>query len=181
MKVLIVLLAVILSFVAVGAASYITAYNFGNRAEKNIAAAYEDNKNVLSQYTLKVAEAAQVPAMQRDDLTRVIQAALTARYGEQGSKAAWSWIQEQNPQINSEVYIRIQQIIEAGRTEFRVAQTRLIDLKRVYETGLGSFWRGLWLRIAGYPKVDLSKFNIVLSSDAEKAFETGKQDPLKLR
>lgn len=161
--------------------SYVSAYNLGNRSEQGLVAAYDQNKNVLSQYTLKVAEAAQVPAMQRDDLTKVVQSALTARYGAEGSKAMFQWIQEQNPNINSEVYTKLQQIIEAGRNDFQVAQAQFIDRRRAYETNLGSFWTGMWLRIAGYPKIDLASFKIIQSGHAQKAFETGIDEPVKLQ
>jgi hypothetical protein len=165
----------------VGAVSYISAYNTGNRLEQNIKAAYDQNKNVLSQYSNKVAEAAQIPAMQRDDLTKVVEAALKSRYGADGSRAMFQWIQEQNPNINSEVYTKLQQIIEAGRNDFQQSQTEFIDKKRVYETQLGYLWRGFWLRTAGYPKIDLNAYKIVTDDKTEEAFKTGKQTPIKLR
>lgn len=169
------------SLAAVGIVSYVSAYNTGNRLEQNIKAAFDQNKNVLSQYSNKVAEAAQVPAMQRDDLTKVVEAALTSRYGESGSKAMFQWIQEQNPNINSEVYTKLQQIIEAGRNDFQQAQTEFIDKKRVYETQLGFLWRGFWLKLAGYPKINLADYKIVTDDRTEEAFKSGKQEPIKLR
>lgn len=181
-------LATILTVVAVigvliltVAGSYITAYNSGNRYEQQIEAEWTNNKNILAQYGQKIQEATQIPAMQADDVAKILTGALDARYGSDGSKAAFQWIQEQNPNVTSEVYVNLQQIIEAGRDKFENAQTRLIDLKRAYKTELGSFWRGLWLGFAGYPKVDLEKFNIVTTGRAENAFETGVEEPLKLR
>ena len=161
--------------------SFINAYNLGNRLEKQIAATWKDNQNVLAQYSNKVAEAAQIPAMQRDDLAKVVVAALDARYGEQGSQAMFQWIQEQNPQIDSTVYVQLQRIIEAGRQDFANAQTKLIDQKRVYETALGNFWTGFMLSIAGYPKVNLDEFNIVLNSRTIDSFQSGVEEPLKIR
>lgn len=161
--------------------SYVSAYNSGNRYEQQIEAEWTNNKNVLAQYGQKIQEAAQIPSMQADDVAKILTGALDARYGSDGSKAAFQWIQEQNPNVSSEVYIKLQQIIEAGRNKFENSQTRLIDVKRAYKTELGSFWRGLWLGFAGYPKVDLEKFNIVTTGRTEKAFETGIEDPLKLR
>lgn len=178
------LLAVGISTIAVIAvlgASYVSAYNKGNRLEKTIVATYKDNQNVLSQYSTRLAEAAQIPAMQRDDLTAVVEAALSARYGEDGSQAAMQWIQEQNPTIDSTVYVKLQTIIEAGRVDFEKAQTKLIDQKRVYETALGTFWGGTWLGIAGYPSIDLDEYGVVLSQRALDAFSTGVEAPIKLR
>ena len=162
--------------------SYISAYNTGNRLENGIKASYLDNQNVLSQYSQKIAEAAQIPAMQAEDNRNLIVAALDARYGPEGSKAMFQFIQEQNPTLNSEVYTQIQRMIEAGRNDFRVAQTKLIDQKRVYETQLGSFWGGTWMSIAGYPKINLDDYKIIVNVQTQNTFENGVEaGPIKLR
>jgi hypothetical protein len=71
--------------------------------------------------------------------------------------------------------------MEAGRNEFQVNQTRLVDQKRIYETALGYVWKGFWLKLAGYPNIDLDKYKPVVAGDTAKAFETGIQAPIKLR
>ena len=167
--------------VALGVGSYVSAYNTGNRLEQNIKATHENNRNILAQYGNKIAEAAQVPAMQRDDLSAVVTAALEGRYGENGSQAVFQWIQEQNPTIDSTVYVQLQRMIEAGRNEFTTAQTKLTDQKRVYETSLGSFWQGTWLSVAGYPRIDLAEYKIVSTIRADDAFKSGIEEPLQLK
>lgn len=169
------------AFVGVGAVSYISAYNTGNRMERLIVATDENNRNILAQYGNRVAEAAQIPAMQRDDLTAVVTAALEGRYGDDGSRAVFQFIQEQNPQIDSTVYVQLQRMIEAGRIEFAAAQTKLVDQKRIYETSLGSFWQGTWMNVAGYPRIDLDEYQIVSTARADEAFETGIEEPIQLR
>jgi len=181
MKALVVVGISFLGILGIVAMSYISAYNTGNRLENTIKATYEDNQNVLAQYGNRIAEAAQIPAMQRDDLAAVVTAALDARYGEEGSKAMFQFIQEQNPTIDSTVYTQLQRMIEAGRIDFANAQTRLIDQKRVYETALGSFWGGTWMRIAGYPKINLDEYDIVINARTEEAFQTGKEEAIQLR
>jgi uncharacterized protein YneF (UPF0154 family) len=172
-------LALIVGVVAV---SYISAYNFGNQMEKQLVATRDNNKNILAQYGQKVQEAAQVPGMMRDDVTKVVTAAIEGRYGPDGSKAVFQWIQEQNPSLDSKVYVQLQQIIEAGRNEFQQGQTRMIDIRRSYETSLGYFWQGMWLRIAGYPKVNMADFQPVSTDRADEAFKAGKEAaPLQLR
>jgi hypothetical protein len=162
--------------------SYVSANNYGNAMEQQLQAKLEDNENVLAQYGQKISEMAQVPAMYTDDLTKVTREAIQGRYGEGGSKAVFQWIKEQNPTIDASLYGRIQQAIEAGRNEFKNSQTQLLDIRRSYQTALGNFWQGLWLRVAGYPKTDLSKFKAVSTERAGRAFETGKEDaPIKLR
>ena len=181
----VVLLALTGALVAVAIvviASYITAFNSGNAMEAALRAQQDNNRNIYASYTQKVMEAAQVPAMMRDDMSRVVRDALEARYGEQGSRAVLQMITEQNPNLDPELYRKVQQIIESGRDEFKTAQTRLIDVKRSYETSLGSFWTGMWLRIAGYPKIDLAQFVPVTTARTESVFQNKREDaPLELR
>ena len=161
--------------------SYVSNYNYGNRAEQQILAEYENTQNILSQYSNKIAEIAQVPGMARDDLEEVYTAVMGGRYGNDGSKAMMQWITEQNPQIDASLYTNIQQAMEAGRNKFENSQTKLIDHKRAYETNLGYLWKGMWLRIAGYPKIDLDEIKIIKSSYSNEAYETGVEDGIKLR
>lgn len=181
MKTGLIVAIVLGAFAGTGAVSYISAYNTANRMERSIVATDENNRNILAQYGNRVAEAAQVPAMQRDDLTAVVTAALEGRYGDDGSRAVFQFIQEQNPQIDSTVYVQLQRMIEAGRIEFAAAQTKLVDQKRVYETSLGSFWQGTWMSVAGYPRIDLDEYQIVSTARADEAFETGIEEPMQLR
>ncbi len=161
---------------------YISAYNTGNQLENNITAAWENNENILAQYGQKIQELAQVPAMQRDDVAKVLSGALESRYGANGSQATMQWIREQNPNIDTKVYSQIMRVIEAGRNEFQNAQTDLVRVKMIYKTELGSFWKGMWLSVAGYPKIDLAKYKVITTNRAAKAFATGVEDaPIKLR
>lgn len=161
--------------------SYASAYNLGNRSEKRIVAVWTNNKNVLSQYHAKINEMVQVPTMYKDDFKEVITSALSARYGKNGSQAVFGWIKEHQIKYDSTLYTKIQQNIEAGRNKFEENQSLLIDEKRSYETNLGSFWTGTWMRIAGYPKIDLSLYDIVLVESVGEIFKTGVDKPLTLR
>src|SRR3989344_8337181 len=152
------LLAVVVGvalLVGVPVISYFTAWSAGNRAEQNIAARWEDNENVLAQYMQKVKETAQVPGMQRDDLIAVFTGANESRYGKTGSAATMQWIREQNPNLDQATYRQIQQVIEAGRNEFKNVQSRLAYAKRSLRTQLGSPWRGFWMRQAGDPTIKI--------------------------
>ena len=174
-----VFLGVVATVVGVIAISYISNANYGNRAERTLEATWADNENVLAQYSLKISEIAQVPAMYRNDVKDIYKEVLAGRYGDNGSQAMFQFLKEQNPQIDAGLYKAIQQAMEAGRNEFRVAQTRLIDQKRVYVTNLGYVWKGMWLEIAGYPMLNVGfqggadDFEIITSEYAIEAFETG--------
>ena len=171
------LILIIGSFVGYG----VSVYNEGNRFEKALVAERDNNRNLLSNYGKKIAEAAQVPDMQRDDFIKVVTAQMQGRYGADGSKASFQWIQEHNISLDSKVYTNMQRLIESGRNEFASGQTKLISVKQSYTTVLGSAPRGFILGIMGYPKIKLADFDIVSDDRTEKAFETHKEDALKLR
>lgn len=185
MKIAAIILGIILSLVVgaglVGVVSYVKYANLGNTSEAGLDATWTNNQNILGQYTLKVNEIAQVPGMYTDDLKSVLAAELSSRYGAEGSKATFQFIKEHAVNFDSSMYTKIQQVMESGRDEFQVAQTRLIDQKRIYNENLGNVWSGFWLKLAGYPKVDLAKYKPVVAGDTAKAFETGVQAPIKLR
>ena len=77
-----------------------------------------------------MAEIAQVPAMYREDLKDVVTTAIKAKYGEKGSQAMFQWFKDSDLKIDTKMYEKIQQVMEAGRNEFKNSQTMLLDLKR---------------------------------------------------
>lgn len=183
-KALIAVGAVIAFFLVVAGilfVSYVSAYNYGNETENKIKALDSNRQNILAQYSLKVTEAAQVPEMYKNDVKEVFTSAITGRYGADGSKAMWQWLQEKNPQLDSVLYVKIQQIVESGRNKFENEQTLLIDVVRSYSNNLGYFWRGMWMRIAGYPKIDLTKYKPITSEHAQEAFKTGVDKGIEIR
>jgi hypothetical protein len=165
------------------AMSYVSAYNTGNRMENNIIATYEDNEQILGQYGQKLQEAVQVPGLMKDDLKEVLAGAMAGRYGENGSQAVFQMITENYPgQVDASLYVQVQRIIEAGRDEFKAAQTKLVDQRRQYNTALGSFWQGTWMGVAGYPKIDLDDYKPVSTARAADVFERGQETgPIQLR
>lgn len=168
--------------IIIAATSYISANNYGSRVEADLRAARDDNQNILAQYQQKILEAAQVPDMYRDDLGKIIKEAMTGRYGADGSKATFQWIQENNLSFDSKLYVNIQDLIAGGRKDFENGQRRMLDIRKGYDAQQGYFWRGLWLRIAGYPKINLDEFKPIVTDRVEETFKAGKeQAPLKLR
>jgi len=178
-------------FVAIGVAAtlvltvisqYFTYQALGVRSENTIEATWNNNKQILGTYTTKVQEIAQVPSMARDDLTKVMEAAFQGRYGEKGSQATMQWIKESYPgQLDPKLYTRIQDVMDSGRTDFSENQKTLIDKKQTYQSQLDTAWSGFWLKMAGFPKKDLSKFNIITSTAAEHSFSTGVDDGVRIR
>jgi hypothetical protein len=163
-------------------ASYVSANNYGAKVEAELRAARDDNQNILAQYQQKILEAAQVPDMYRDDLGKIIKDAMTGRYGDGGSKATFQWIQENNLSFDSKLYTNIQDLIAGGRKDFENGQRRMIDIRKGYEAQRDSFWRGMWLGIAGYPKINFDDYKPVITDRVEETFKKNKEDsPIKLR
>ncbi len=181
---LVAVLVAIGVFILIGVmffSSYVSAHNYGNNMENQLKAVQTDNKNILAQYGQKVQEAAQVPAMYSADLQKVLAVDLGGRYGKNGSTATFQFLKEHNVALDPTLYRQIQQIIESGRDNFEAGQRRQIDVRRQYETQLGTFWGGMWLKFAGYPKVNLADFDIVSTDRADEAFKNHKEDgPIKL-
>jgi hypothetical protein len=157
------------------AVSYFSAASYGNRAEQSLKAKYANNENVLSSGYQTLKGVAGVTKMATEDQINIFKAAIQGRYGADGSKAVFQMIKEQNPTVDASLYRKVQQVVESTQTEFKVSQTGMLDIKRSYETALGSPWQGFWLGVAGYPKIDLSKFVIISSEGASEAFRTKKQ------
>ncbi len=163
------------------AATWFKYANQGATLENRIVAVYDSNKANMNSYMTKIQEMTQVPAMYKADLQDIVRQTFEGRYGANGSKAVVQFIQEKNLNLDPGMYRQIQQAIEAGRNDFKTAQDQLIDAKRTYQTQLDKPWSGFWLGLAGYPKIDLNKYQIVTLGSVETKFETGRDEVLKLR
>lgn len=161
--------------------TYVSYHNLGVQYETKLEATWQENKVVLNTYTTKVQEVAQVPSIYNDDLQEVIKGTFEGRYGKDGSKAVFQFINENNLNLDPQLYHQIQQVMESGRNDFQTSQKSLVDVKRSYEVQLGMFWSGMWLKIAGYPKIDLAKYKIVVVDDVNTKFESGTDSVIKLR
>jgi hypothetical protein len=114
-------------------------------------------------------------------MPRVWKNVMTGRYGNNGSRAMFNWIQEHNPNLDASIYKKIQELVESGRNSFEQDQKMLLDKKREYQNYLETFPNNLLAGALRFPRLDMSKYDIVTSERTEKAFETKKDEPIKLR
>ena len=159
--------------------NYISASNYANSAEKQITYQYENNKNISSNTTLRVLEMLQIPKLYKDDLLEIVEATFQGRYGNDG-EMMMKWVQEQNIPYDSSMHTRVQQSIESGRNEFQASQTRLLAMKQSYETEMGYVVRGFFINMAGYPKINLNDYDIIISNDTDVKFKKGVDEVLQL-
>lgn len=166
--------------IAIGVISAVKYYNLGVSYERQIEQVYENNKVVLNTYTTKVQEVAQVPAMYKNDLSNIVKETFEGRYGEGGSKAVFQFIHENNLNLDPAMYRQIQQVMEGGRNDFKVSQQQLVDVVQNYKASLSYLWSGFWLKLVGYPKIDLQKYQIITLNEVSNKFDTGKDSVIDI-
>lgn len=120
------------AFVLVGGATCAgwSWYSTGVQLQEGALAQYRDNQNRYDAFWKTVRETAQIPAQYKDDFKDLLVAETSAKFGEGGSKAAFQWFQERSIQLSPELYAQVQRAIEAGRNDFKVSQTTLLDKQR---------------------------------------------------
>jgi hypothetical protein len=149
------------------------------KVENSIPAIYEDSKNVHSNYVLKIKEMAQVPKMATEQLSRIVKDAIQGRYGDDGSKAVFQFIKEQNPTIDPTLYTNIQKEIAGGRTDFENKIRMVIDKKRVATDMLDQTVGGTFLKFMGMPRKsfgyngDKDDYPVIMSEQSAETFKTG--------
>ena len=179
-KVLIGLFGGLLLLTIVSVSSVIGINNDLVRQEASIQAQYKQNQNNYSNYFNKLQEVAQVPSMYKNDLKEVYTAAISGRYGKDGSKAVFQFLKEQNPNLDASMYTKIQQVIESGRNSFEADQKTLLERKRIYQISLQEFPGNIIASTLGFPKIDLDKIDIVINDATQQAFDTKKAGPIQL-
>jgi hypothetical protein len=147
--------------------------NFAVTSEENIKKTWSDSQNVLAQYSLKIGEMAQVPAMYKKDLQDVYTAALSGRYGKDGSKAVFQFLKEQNPNLDPKLYRSVQEAMEAGRNKFEASQRLVLEHTTPYAIATKQPWSKFWLGIAGYPSINLDDYKVIQSEHSQETFKTG--------
>lgn len=181
MKALAIVFGVLLAVIGFVGVNYVKYHNLGVTMERQVKSTFDNNKVVLNTYTTKVQEVAQVPGMYKDDLNEVIKNTFSGRYGADGSKAVVQFMQEQNLNLDPTMYRQIQQVMESGRNDFKTSQQQLIDVTQNYQAQLDYVWSGFWLGVAGYPKINMADYKVMVTDDVDTKFKTGRDEVVKLR
>ncbi len=170
--------------VVVGVFGYVGMYtstnDTANSFEANIKRYDKASQSQLSTYTLKVQEQAQIPAMYAEDLQKTIKAYFEGR-GKQDENFIRSFVNQNVPNLSPKMYENLMVTIDSGRDAFNNVQKQKIDVCQEYEEFRGRTWTGMFLSNK-YPNSGIEKLCQVITDDRTvKAFETGRQETIKLR
>jgi hypothetical protein len=172
-------------------------YSTGISLQESTKAQYKDNQNAYDQFWKGVTETAQVPDKYKEDFKEILTAENAAKFGPEGSQAAFQWFKERDLKPDATLYAKVQTMVEVGRATFARGQTELLDKQRRTATHRslpsGRFYRMFVdfledLNGKYRPEMDLDgdgrytilDYNIVTSDRTEGAFKTGKDAPLNV-
>lgn len=136
---------------------------------RNLAATKQDESRLVFDKTWKTVKSqGKVADKYTEELKKLVLGTMEGRYGSNGSKALASFIQEQNPTLDSAIFNRLMTTIEANQAEFLQAQKGLREVKNQHDN-LRTTAPSSWV-VGGRPELKV----ILVTSDAtEDAFNTG--------
>lgn len=192
-RVLLIAGVIVVVFGVVTVGSGVSWYNTAVSLEEATKAQYEENQNSYDAFWKKVKETAQVPEKYKDDFKELLVAETQAKFGEGGSKAAFQWFRDRDINFSSQIYTKVQDVIESGRNDFKRSQTDLLDKQRKYRTHLHSFFGRMWASLFSMPQVvggdaappsdhdgdgvlTVLDYNIVTSEKTKKVFKSGEDN-----
>lgn len=193
----IVLIAVLLLVVS-GLFVSCSAISWDNTAvalEEATTAQYMDNQNQYDAFWKKVKEAAQIPDKYKNDFKDLLVSETQAKFGPEGSKAAFQWLKDRDINFDGSLYKKIQDLIESGRDDFKRGQTELLSKQQAVRVHYNSFWgrkvKGWFDRPTalkgkqapsedydGDGRLTVLDYKIVTSTKTAKAFQTGEDEAL---
>lgn len=144
--------------------------------ENGLDAKLESNKNELSAYTTKVQEIAQVAKLSVNAQQKLMQIANESRYGKDGNNVA-QLITENNIPMDMSVVNQFADIVRSERDRFRNVQNEMADQVRQYK----DLWASPINAMLLHPKIDLSKFELVINNYTSKAYETKRAEALEFK
>ena len=144
--------------------------------EEQFKAQYSSNQSNYDSMWKIFKESAQVTDKQAEDFKDVYTSIISGRY-ENGAGELMQMIQEDNPQMNTDLYTELQRQIEAGRKTFDNNQKKLIDVSREYNT----YVRKHFIVAAILNKETINADDYVVTSErTDDAFKNGKDEEVKL-
>ena len=137
----------------------------------------KDNTSEYDNMWKKIAQTAQVSEKQAAVLKDIFIGYADARTSKGDNATLMKWVQESVPNVNTEVFNKLMDIITSSRDSWTFRQKELLDLNREHEKMLVVFPSNIICSILGRKSINIV---IVTSARTDKAFETGKDDDVSL-
>lgn len=147
-------------------------YNTIMGLENLVKAKQEDNKNEYDNMWKKISQVAQVTEKDRSSLMDIFVKHAEARQGG-GGTPVMNWIKESVPNISSQNFTNLQNIITSSRDRWTMRQKELLDYKRQHDDYRTKFPSSIICGMFGINELEVI---IVTSGRTETSFETGKDD-----
>lgn len=171
-KMIIAIVAILIFLLAIGAFA-ISYHNSAISLENQHSAVQKDNKQQYANMINKIMQSAQVTKGQAEAIRDVV-VEHAKNAGREGG-GLMKMVTESIPNIPSDTWSNLQNIIVSSRDGFANRQTKLLDIEREHNNLRQKFPSSLIC--GGRP---LLESQIVTSTRSEKAFETGVDDNLDL-
>lgn len=156
--------------------SLIGQFNDAAKLRNQYEAKVVDNSSEFDNMKKKISQVVQVSDVQYDKLKEILVSYADAR-STKSDNVMMNWIKESVPNIDTSTYKTIINIITGSRDSWTMRQKELIDISREYNQRLSVFPGNFILPMFGFQKI-VPK--VITSSATEKAFETGKDDDVKI-
>lgn len=172
-------------------------YSDAVKLENTTKAQYRSNQNSYDAFWKTVKETAQVPDKYKEDFKQLLVAETSAKFGPEGSKAAFQWFQDRQINFDASQYRKIQDVIESGRQDFKRSQDELLDKQRKVQDMTQGYWGSMLASHYDFPrtlsgelapprdldgdsKLTVLDYPIVTSAKTQEAFRTGQDEALNV-
>ncbi len=171
--------AVILAAVCITALVYgIGVYNTAGTLKNQYEAKLKANTASFDNMFKTISQNVQVTDKQKDALKEIFTSYATARTtGGSEDGSLMKWVQESIPNVDTSVYKTLMNTITSSRESWTMRQIEIVDIARQYNEPFNKIPTNFLLPLFGYQKIDAK---VITSSRTEKAFETGRDDDVKL-
>ncbi|MDF2534013.1 MAG: hypothetical protein K0R18_170 [Bacillales bacterium] len=177
-KVVIGCVAVFVAFIlitCIAAGTILSSRNTAVTLENKVKAQYASNQASYDGMWKTFVEMTQVTDLQAKQMKEVYTGLISGRY--QDPNLLFKMVKEDNPKLDTTVYTKIQQAIEAGRKGFTNDQKKVLDIVREYNTYIQHHF--IMAAITGRTQLDENKY-ITTSDRTKDAFNSGKDGAVNL-
>ena len=154
----------------------VSVYNTHIDLKNQIEAKQKANEAIFDNTWKKINQTVQISDKYKDGLKEVLLAYTSGR-SKGDSQLLMDWTKEAVPTFDSSIYKQINNVITSSRDDFTKNQEILIDLSRQHQQFIQKFPNNVFCAILGIKEIEIK---VVTSSKTEEAFNTGKEDDIKL-